>query len=455
MRHVQAAGRHGRSGGGAVAAIQNAGDVLRADFSLRSVDDRSGHGAHHIVEKTVCAHAQEDQLSPALHVKIIHRADRGLHVRSDGADGSEIMRSDELRGGLLHDGFVQMLGIEPCPVHKERVADAGIINLIGIFLPHAGADGVEAQRDLPRAGHDDVGGQMRVERIGHAVDGDAGLRAEIGHIGARVDPGVRPAAAGHMHRMADDIRRGLLQRLRDGAGVFLHLPAVIGRSVIFQKECEIPHASSQPLQSIAPQDDDAGQHGSAERKRQNIAKLKAELLQLRAAGAAAVAAALHGRGQLVGAPECADEQRYKDRHEGLGTVEQISRFKIRAAGLLGRNDLIRLLDERRDEAQGNAHHESQLVHREMDGLQRREQGFQAVCQRDGRRRVGQKERARHEHDDAQHQEARVDKALPRDLKDPELHQHIALGIKYVDDSGKNDDKQQRLQALEQCARTNA
>ena len=91
----------------------------------------------------------------------------------------------------------------------------------------------------------------------------------------------------------------------------------------------------------------------------------------------------------------------------------------------------------------------------MDGLQRREQGFQAVCQRDGRRRVGQKERARHEHDDAQHQEARVDKALPRDLEDPELHQHIALGIKYVDDSGKNDDKQQRLQALEQRARANA
>ena len=90
---VQAAGRHGRSGGGAVAAIQNAADVLRTDFALRCIDDRSGHGAHHIVEKSVCAHAQEDQLSPALHVKIIHRADRGLHVRSDGADGSEIMRS--------------------------------------------------------------------------------------------------------------------------------------------------------------------------------------------------------------------------------------------------------------------------------------------------------------------------------------------------------------------------
>ena len=35
MRHVQAAGRHGRSGGGAVAAFQNAGDVLRTDFALR------------------------------------------------------------------------------------------------------------------------------------------------------------------------------------------------------------------------------------------------------------------------------------------------------------------------------------------------------------------------------------------------------------------------------------
>ena len=69
------------------------------------------------------------------------------------------------------------------------------------------------------------------------------------------------------------------------------------------------------------------QHGSAERKRQNIAKLKAELLQLRAAGAARGSCGTHGRGQLVGTPERADEQRHEDRHKGLCAVEQISRFQ--------------------------------------------------------------------------------------------------------------------------------
>ena len=78
--------------------------------------------------------------------------------------------------------------------------------------------------------------------------------------------------------------------------------------------------------------------------------------------------------------------RDRNRNKRLGALHEVAALEVRPARLLGRHDLVGLLDERRDEAQGNAHHESQLVHREMDGLQRREQGFQAVCQRDGRRR---------------------------------------------------------------------
>ena len=43
-------------------------------------------------------------------------------------------------------------------------------------------------------------------------------------------------------------------------------------------------------------------------------------------------------------------------------------FKVRATGFLGGHDLIRLLDQRGDEPQGNAHHHGQLMHRHLDNF---------------------------------------------------------------------------------------
>ena len=112
----------------------------------------------------------------------------------------------------------------------------------------------------------------------------------------------------------------------------------------------------------------------------SVRRAEAQHMQGGAAFAAVVAAALHGRGQLVGPAEGADEQRHQDRHQGLGPLEDIAGFKVRAPGLLGGHDLVRLLDEGGDKAQGDGHHHGQLVDGQTQLLQRRQQALQSVRQ---------------------------------------------------------------------------
>ena len=114
------------------------------------------------------------------------------------------MRADKAVSRTLHDLLVQMLGIKPRAIDIKRIADAGIIDQIGIFLFDAGG-------------------------------------AEIGDVDACVNACIRAAAAGHMHRMADDGSCRLFKRLSDGRDRLLHLPAVIGRAEIFKRQGNIAH----------------------------------------------------------------------------------------------------------------------------------------------------------------------------------------------------------------------
>ena len=125
-------------------------------------------------------------------------------------------------------------------------------------------------------------------------------------------------------------------------------------------------------------------------------------IELRAAFVAVVAAAFHGRRQLVGAAERADKQRHKQRHERLGALHKASGLKVGAARLLRGHDLIRLFDERRDEAKRDRHHHRELMHRDLDLLERAQQALQTVRQADGRGRIREQERSHDQKRDAQH-----------------------------------------------------
>ena len=137
-----------------------------------------------------------------------------------------------------------------------------------------------------------------------------------------------------------------------------------------------------------PQHDHHGEQRRAGEIRDPVARLIVQLGELGSALAAVIAAALHSRGELVGTAEGADEQRHKNGHHRLGPAEQIPGFKIRASGLLGGHDLVRLLDERRDEAQSDGHHHRKLMDGRVQLFERREQTLEAVGEGDRRGRIG-------------------------------------------------------------------
>ena len=140
--------------------------------------------------------------------------------------------------------LVQPLGVKICPVYIKWILDPRIVNAVSILFFQAGADGVEILRHLQRLADGNILRRVGIDGKGQPLQRDAALRAEIGDVPLRVNAGVRAAAAGEMHRRTGNLLQRLLQRLTDRNSVLLHLPAVVGRSIIHQFQCDITHIGS-------------------------------------------------------------------------------------------------------------------------------------------------------------------------------------------------------------------
>ena len=90
-------------------------------------------------------------------------------------------------------------------------------------------------------------------------------------------------------------------------------------------------SDSQPAQG-----DDPGRQGDEAQQHPNVGGAIPKHMEGGAALAAVVAAALHGRGQLVGPAEGADEQGHQNGPQGPGPLEDIAGFKVRGPGPSGR-----------------------------------------------------------------------------------------------------------------------
>ena len=159
--------------------------------------------------------------------------DSGLHISTYRADCGEVMGAYESGSGLLHDAFVQMLGIEPGAVDIERIPNVGIVNLIGVFFLNTGADGIKTFVGLLCIENHNISGEMGVQCVGDPVYGDPGVCAEIGNVDSCMDSCICATTAGDMDFVAYDTGSGFFQCLGYGDGVLLHLPAMVGGAVIF------------------------------------------------------------------------------------------------------------------------------------------------------------------------------------------------------------------------------
>ena len=173
-------------------------------------------------------------------------------------------------------------------------------------------------------------------------------------------------------------------------------------------------------------------------------------LEAGASVAAAIAAALHSHGQLVGAAESRDEQRHQHRDQRLDALGHLAVVQLRTTGFLGVHDLVGLLDEGRNEPQRDAHHHGQFMHREVEPAKRLEQLLDGVRQNDGTGGVGQKARACDEGHDAHRHQYSIPDALRVNGQKSELEHRVALARdkEEVQHRRKDDDGEDGLQALE-------
>ena len=163
-----------------------------------------------------------------------------------------------------------------------------------------------------------------------------------------------------------------------------------------------------------------------------------------------VAAAFHRHRQFVGAAEGRDEQRDQDGDQRADALGEFAVIQLGAAGFLGVHDLFGLVDQRRDKAQRNGHHHRELMHREVQFLQRAQQRFDRIGQHDGAGRVGQKAGARDERDDAGGHKHGVVDAFAVDAQHPELPQRFAFARdkEQVEHGREHDQRHDGLEAFE-------
>ena len=195
---------------------------------------------------------------------------------------------------------------------------------------------------------------------------------------------------------------------------------------------------------------EAGYHGQAEVEEHKgvgdaVARDIAERLHLRAPLTAVVAAGLHRHREVVRTTEGTDEERYQDRHHRLRALEEISALEVGAAGLLCLHDLIRFLDEDRDETECDRHHHRDFVHRYADFFQGTESLLEAVGELVRRGRQGHERGAEHEEDESRAHHERDVETLAGDLQDPELHEHLTRCQEEVEAHGNQKQNHDALQ----------
>ncbi len=131
-------------------------------------------------------------------------------------------------------------------------------------------------------------------------------------------------------------------------------------------------------------------------------------------------------------------------------MSEAARFEIRASGLLRAHDLVSFLDERGYEAQRDAHHHAELMHRKMKLFQRTEQRLHRVRELKRRGGVGQQQRAAYQQQYTQYQKSRRLKSLEIYADSPDFYQQmLALGIKQVEYARNYDYKDYGLRSAQQ------
>ena len=193
---------HGRVADGRREHLRRPG---RGAAALTDREQRAHQGAHHVVaERVGDDDAHRHPVVVALPVEAAQRADRGRALPA-AAEGREVVLPEQRRRGLVHRRQVERASVPERVAPAQRIGRGRVIaDPVGVAPPQRREASVEPRGGGPDRAHPDV----RRERPRQpAQRGRAVLRPDrrrqvgMGHLPARVHPGVGPAGDGQPHRL--------------------------------------------------------------------------------------------------------------------------------------------------------------------------------------------------------------------------------------------------------------
>ena len=218
-----------------------------------------------------------------------------------------------------------------------------VVDAVGIPLARRVEPGVKRRRDVPPFQHADVGRQAGVQGKGEFLWRNAAGRIEMHplsqRVNARVGAGWRRSRPAWPRRSASGERflqhaaappSAFSGRCAAGVGRCRRMPTVSSDPALSRRAAalaagrQLGHSRFHLLHRMVTSSG-ATRHQRGLRSRAS-GKVQRPACRVRPC-AAAIAARLHGHGQLVRPAEGADEQRHQQRHHGLGPLDEIAASK--------------------------------------------------------------------------------------------------------------------------------
>ena len=207
------------------------------------------------MEESAAANDVEQFVGMTLEARLVDGADvggvhRGLIGRSagfgktegavgiDGGERGEVVLSGDERGGLLHGGFVEWIGMVGDVAGEKWRNDIAAPDAVVIALGAGRVAGMEAFGHFLDGEDADGGGETVIEHDAEVGGGNGAGGLKGRDLGERVDSGVGASGALGQKLLSGEALDGGGQGALDGRLAGLDLPAVEGRAVIGESEFE-------------------------------------------------------------------------------------------------------------------------------------------------------------------------------------------------------------------------
>jgi len=106
--------------------------AVKGQLSLADAHQRAGDDAHHVIQEGIAVHLQDHLFPLPEDGKGIDGADGGLGAAPCSGEGGKIMGAQDLPAGLIHDAFIQRIGVMGGAIAENGAGVGRIVDAIGV-----------------------------------------------------------------------------------------------------------------------------------------------------------------------------------------------------------------------------------------------------------------------------------------------------------------------------------